>query len=79
MTPDGQIHSKVWRQGRGHVKKDGSWSNRRRGRMNPMNVRAARRAVNRIHAAEKLFRRILSVSHPGKPHGHIAPKKRKHA
>lgn len=63
----------------GHYKKNGQWSNRRRPRMNPMNVRAGRRAANRLHAAEKLFRRFLTVSHPGKPHGRIAPKRRKHA
>lgn len=41
------------------------WSNRRRPRMNPMNVHAGRRAITRIRAAEKLFHRFLSVSHPG--------------
>jgi len=77
MTPDGQIHDKTWRQGKGHITKRGVWSNRRRPRMNPMNVRAARRAVRRIHSAEKLFRQILSVAHPGKAHGRIAPKRSK--
>lgn len=79
VTPDGVTHAKVWRGAAGHYKKDGSWSNRRRPRMNPMNVRAARRAVSRIHSAEKLFRRILQVSHPGKAGGRIAPKRRKRA
>jgi hypothetical protein len=77
QTPDGMTHDKVWRRVTGHYTKKGAWSNRRRPRMNPMNVRAARRAVSRIHAAEKLFRRILSVSHPGKATGHISPKRKK--
>lgn len=62
---------------RGHWKKDGSWSNRRRPRMNPMNVRAARKAVTRINAAEKLFRRILRVSSPEKASRRITPKRKR--
>lgn len=58
----------------GHYKKDGSWSMRRRPRMNPANGSAIRRAARRIKAAEKLFRRVLSISHPGHAHGHIKPK-----
>jgi hypothetical protein len=50
------------------------WSNRRRPRMNPMNVRAGRRAITRIRAAEKLFHRFLSVSHPGHA-GRVKPKR----
>lgn len=60
----------------GHYKKDGQWSNRRRPRMNPMNVRAGRRAVTRIKAAEKLFHRFLAVSHPGHV-GRVKPKRLK--
>lgn len=64
---------------KGTARNPSHWSNRRRPRMNPMNVRAARRAVSRIHAAEKLFRRVLTVSHPGKATGRIAPKRKRHA
>jgi hypothetical protein len=49
----------------GHYTKKGLWSMRRRPRMNPMNVHAGRRAIRRIHAAEKLFHRFLAVTHPG--------------
>ena len=61
---------------RGHWKKDGQWSSRRRARMNPMNVRAGRRAIRRIHAAEKLFHRFLAVTHPGHV-GHVKVKRGK--
>ena len=50
---------------KGTKKNPSHWSSRRRPRMNPMNVHAGRRAITRIRAAEKLFHRFLSVSHPG--------------
>lgn len=31
-------------------------------RMNPMNVRALRRSVRRIHSAEKLFRKVFTIT-----------------
>lgn len=31
-------------------------------RMNPMNVRALRRSVRRIHSAEKLFRQVFTIT-----------------
>lgn len=62
---------------KGTKKNPSHWTNRRRPRMNPMNVHAARRAVSRIRAAEKLFRRILAVSHPGHAHGTVKPKRLK--
>lgn len=59
---------------KGTKKNPSHWSNRSRPRMNPMNVRAGRRAITRIRAAEKLFHRFLSVSHPGHA-GHVKPKR----
>ena len=79
QTPDGQWHTKTWRSGsHGHMTKGtrrnpSHWTNRRRPRMNPMNVHAGRRALRRIHSAEKLFHRFLAVSHPGHV-GHVKPK-----
>jgi hypothetical protein len=61
---------------KGTKKNPSHWSNRRRPRMNPMNVHAGRRAIRRIKAAEKLFHRFLSVSHPGHT-GHVKPKRLK--
>lgn len=58
---------------KGTRKNPSHWTNRRRPRLNPMNVRAARRAVSRIKAGEKLFHRFLSVSHPGHT-GRVKPK-----
>jgi hypothetical protein len=63
---------------KGTKKNPSHWSNRRRPRMNPMNVRAGRRAIHRIHAAEKLFHRFLAVAHTGhKPIGHVQVKRLK--
>lgn len=59
---------------KGTRKNPSHWTNRRRPRMNPMNVRAGRRAITRIRAAEKLFHRFLSVSHPGHT-GRVKPKR----
>jgi len=61
---------------KGTKKNPSHWSNRRRPRMNPMNVHAGRRAITRIRAAEKLFHRFLSVSHPGHT-GHVKMKRLK--
>jgi len=68
QTPDGQWHAKTWRGARGHMTKGTSrnpshWTNRRRPRMNPMNVHAARRSVRRLIAGEKLFRKIFRIMH----------------
>lgn len=41
-------------------------------RMNPMNVKALRRAARRLESGEKLFRKVFSISHPG--HGHSTVK-----
>jgi hypothetical protein len=45
-------------------------------RMNPMNGRAASRAIRRIKAAEKMLKRIFTVSHGG-PQPKVTPKRRK--
>lgn len=37
-------------------------SGRRYRRMNPMNVRALRRSVRRINSAEKLFRKVFTIT-----------------
>lgn len=58
-----------------HLAKDGSGRCVRNRSMNAGNARAAKRAVRRIKAAEKLFRQILTVQ--GKPHAGIKPKARR--
>lgn len=68
QTPDGQWHAKTWRGSKGHMTKGSRrspphWTNRRRPRMNPMNVHAARRSVRRLVAGEKLFRKIFRIMH----------------
>ena len=41
----------------------GTWKLKRPSRrMNPMNVRALRKAVRRIGSAEKLFRKVFTIS-----------------
>lgn len=46
-------------------------------RMNPMNFRALNRAVRRLDAAEKMFRKVLRVRTPEKANRSIVPKTRK--
>lgn len=80
QTPDGQWHTKSWRGTRGHMTKGSRrnpphWTNRRRPRMNPMNVHAARRSVRRLVAGEKLFRKIFRIMHHHK--AAVAVKRRK--
>lgn len=52
-------------------------SGKRYRRMNPMNVKALRRAVRRIDSGEKLFRKVFVVKHHKS--GTIVPKRRKRA
>ena len=58
-----------------HLAKNGSGKCVRNRRMNPANGRAIGRATRRLKAAEKMFRRVLSVE--GKHAGKIKPKARK--
>jgi hypothetical protein len=44
-------------------------------RMNPMNVRALRRAVRRLGSAEKLFKQVYSFNH-GKAAVNVRPKRK---
>lgn len=54
-----------------------SYGTRRRyRRMNPMNVRALRRAARRLDAGEKLFRKVFSIRHGGSA-GKVTPKRGK--
>lgn len=46
-------------------------------RLNPMNFRALSRAVRRIDAAEKMFRKVLRVRNPRASQGSITPKTRR--
>lgn len=65
--------------GYGHYSATGRWiRTTSRGkqirRMNPANGRAIGRAARRIKAAEKMFRKVLSITHPGGGHHTIKPK-----
>jgi len=62
------LQGRVAARPRGHMTKGTRrnpphWTNRRRPRMNPMNVHAARRSVRRLVAGEKLFRKIFRIMH----------------
>lgn len=61
----------------GHFKKDGTWTNRARPRMNVTNVRALRKAGRRVRGFLKLASRLgaLPVSRSGK--GKLFKRKRK--
>jgi len=46
-------------------------------RMNPLNGRALNRAIRRIDAAEKVFRKVLRVRNPRAAQGAITPKSKR--
>lgn len=54
---------------KGHFKKDGTWTNRARPRMNPTNFRALRRASRRAHSFLRIARSAVRYFTPKAPKG----------
>lgn len=65
---------------KGHFKKDGTWTNRARPRMNPGNMRALRRANRRAHSFLRAYRSavryFVAKSPKGKAYVHFRAKKK---